>query len=394
MLAACCLAMAPSRGGRPRGGARAAKSAPVWQVAEQEWDHKAVQPAAKATGGRSRAARRQGFYDGLRAYAEHWQPLLQAEWDGEQQLLREQLEQWPRARLAREGLLLSRLEAKVVDELFGDAVVQLGLPPSPAGGRAPLPYHRFAPGDMVALREGDAASLPASPRASPRSMGEGEEGEAVVAAGAGSEGSEGVVEGVLLQRTATALLVVLRELPPALAAGRGGSGGGGGGGGGGVRGGRGAGGLRPTSRATFSLTRHSSAVPFERCSAALQAAADPAISEGEICAELRDLVLSSWRDCDLPPSSSAAPSPPPPKAAKLKGAQVKGAKGAASEGGDSAAVALAAAAAQPPAFLSGKGVNAAALVKAAATAAAQSAPAADRLNPGQLTLTQPRPRRA
>ena len=123
MLAACCLAMAPSRGGRPRGGARAAKSAPVWQVAEQEWDHKAVQPAAKATGGRSRAARRQNFYDGLRAYAEHWQPLLQAEWDGEQQLLREQLEQWPRARLAREGLLLSRLEAKVVDELFGDAVV-------------------------------------------------------------------------------------------------------------------------------------------------------------------------------------------------------------------------------------------------------------------------------
>ena len=112
MLAACCLAMAPSRGGRPRGGARAAKSAPVWQVAEQEWDHKAVQPAAKATGGRSRAARRQGFYDGLRAYAEHWQPLLQAEWDGEQQLLREQLEQWPRARLAREGLLLSRLRIR------------------------------------------------------------------------------------------------------------------------------------------------------------------------------------------------------------------------------------------------------------------------------------------
>ena len=134
-------------------------------------------------------------------------------------------------------------------------------------------------------------------------------------------------------------------------------------------------------------------MPFERCSAALQAAADPAISEGEICAELRDLVLSSWRDCDLPLSSWAAPSPPP-KAAKLKGAQVKGAKGAASEGGDSAAAALAAAAAQPPAFLSGKGVNAAALVKAAATAAAQSAPAADRLNPGQLTLTQPRPRRA
>ena len=113
-------------------------------------------------------------------------------------------------------------------------------------------------------------------------------------------------------------------------------------------------------------------MPFERCCAALQAAADPAISGGEICAELRDLALSSW----------AAPSPPPPKAAKVKGAKVKGAKAAASEGTDSAAAALAAAAAQPPAFLSGKGVNAAVLVKAAATAAAQSAPAADRLNPG------------
>ena len=107
MLAAC-LAMAPSRGGRSRDAVRAAKSAPVWQVAEREWDHKAVQPAAKATGGRSRGSQRQGFYNELRAYAEHYLPLLQSEWDGEQQLLREQLEEWPRARLAREGLLVCR----------------------------------------------------------------------------------------------------------------------------------------------------------------------------------------------------------------------------------------------------------------------------------------------
>ena len=56
----------------------------MWQVAEQEWDHKAVQPAAKATGGRSRGAQRQDFYNELRAYAEHYLPLLQSEWDGEQ----------------------------------------------------------------------------------------------------------------------------------------------------------------------------------------------------------------------------------------------------------------------------------------------------------------------
>ena len=127
MLAAAlwCLAMAiaPQRGGQARDG-RTAKGAPVWQVATREWDHKAVRPAAKPTGGRSRASQRQSFYDELRVYAEHFQPLLQAEWDGEQALLREQLEQWPRARLAREGLLLGRLEAKVVDALYGDPVVR------------------------------------------------------------------------------------------------------------------------------------------------------------------------------------------------------------------------------------------------------------------------------
>ena len=126
------LAMAPNRAGRSR-DARAAKSAPVWQVATRKWDHKALQPAAKATGGRSRGSQRQSFYGDLRAYAEHYLPLLQAEWDGEQALLREQLEQWPRARLAREGLLLSRLEAKEVDPQPSPSPLTLTLTlPSPS----------------------------------------------------------------------------------------------------------------------------------------------------------------------------------------------------------------------------------------------------------------------
>ena len=104
----------------------------------------------------------------------------------------------------------------MVDELFGDAVVQLGLPPSPGGGRTPFPYHRFAAGDMVALREGDAASLPFSRQRREEEEAdeeeadeeaEEEEEEAEEEAAGSEEGSEGVV----LQRTATSLLVVLRD---------------------------------------------------------------------------------------------------------------------------------------------------------------------------------------
>ena len=118
----------------------------------------------------------------------------------------------------------------MVDELFGDAVVQLGLPPLPGGGRAPFPYHRFAAGDMVALCEGDAASLPNMAASSgvgggpPPLDGEGplpnmadEEGPLAAHSDTGGR-AQGVdeflgSEGVVLQRTATSLLVVLLDPP-------------------------------------------------------------------------------------------------------------------------------------------------------------------------------------
>ena len=104
----------------------------------------------------------------------------------------------------------------MVDELFGDAVVQLGLPPLPDGGRAPFPYHRFAAGDMVALCEGDAASLPNMAASS--GVGGGpppldEEGPLAADSDTDSDGLAQGVDGVVLQRTATSLLVVPRDPP-------------------------------------------------------------------------------------------------------------------------------------------------------------------------------------
>ena len=107
----------------------------------------------------------------------------------------------------------------MVDELFGDAVVQLGLPPLPGGGRAPFPYHRFAAGDMVALCEGDAASLPNMAASSgvgggpPPLDGEGPLPNMAAHSDTDTDGLAQGVEGVVLQRTATSLLVVLRDPP-------------------------------------------------------------------------------------------------------------------------------------------------------------------------------------
>ena len=147
----------------------------VWDSGDG-WDHKAVDVEERErTGGRSRAAKRSAVYDGLRAYDGHWQRLLLAEWRAEQSALREQIERWPPGRLAKEGWLLMDLEVmRLPDDFFGEPVVKLTLPPARRGergaaatpalssaGRPPLPFHRFAPGDVVTLCPGDEPKLPA-----------------------------------------------------------------------------------------------------------------------------------------------------------------------------------------------------------------------------------------
>lgn len=87
-----------------------------------------------------------------------------------------------------------------------------------------------------------------------------------------------LTEGIILERTATALQLVVRELPPE--AGGGGGRGGRGGWKGGGRGGRGrgrgeSGGIARESKLTFCLTRHVSGVPYERCAHAITTVADP-----------------------------------------------------------------------------------------------------------------------
>ena len=199
------------RGGGGRGRASGGNSAAargVWQYEDTSWTDKAKPEKARAaTGGRSRASKREALYDELREYAERFSPLLWAEWKAEQAALREQLLSWEPRRLAREGLLLQRLEAQRIDDLYGEPVLLL-RPAAPPGTSPRLPQHRFGEGDMVALSEGDAPVLPAALL---------DDDSADGGAGGADGGGEWPVEGVVLQHTAGNIKVVCRALPEALA---------------------------------------------------------------------------------------------------------------------------------------------------------------------------------
>lgn len=88
----------------------------VWDDAA--W-HKKQAPAisAKDRGqGRSRAWRREHLYSGLRAYSDHYTPLLATEWRSEQQALAAQIERWPPEQLEEEGWLLRDLQAQRINK--------------------------------------------------------------------------------------------------------------------------------------------------------------------------------------------------------------------------------------------------------------------------------------
>ena len=324
----CCvdgLARARGRAGRGRSAAKPSgdRAARVWET--QAWSHKAAGRESRGSGGggRSRAARRSAVYDALREYDSRWQSLLLSEWRSEQDLLREQLREWPERRLEREGWLLKDLEVMRLPDCFGEPVLKCSLRASRGGGgggslspiRAALPFHRFATGDVVTLCSGSTPRLPAwlEDRAP------------------ASQAAEGAIEGVVSQRTATALHIVVRQLPALLepAAGR----------------------RQAATAHPFCLARGASAVPFERCSAAVAALSDPRLAPSTLCPELRSLIAS-------PPSPAA---------------------------GSAAGGALAEGASLPPAFLGRRG---------SASAAAKAATKADagellqRLNPSQLSVVR------
>ena len=96
MFLLCTGAAALARPTRGGGSRRAAKQvsevpdgpAPMWER-DEEWKHKdlpTTEGKARRTGGRSRAARREEFYESLRDYSEHFAPLIQAEFEEEQQV--------------------------------------------------------------------------------------------------------------------------------------------------------------------------------------------------------------------------------------------------------------------------------------------------------------------
>ena len=252
--------------------------APIRTWDSGQWSGK--QPRAQdeaapvRSAGRSRAAKRSALYDALRAYNDHFVPLITSEWKAEQLAITTQIQQWPRSRLLSEGLLLAGLEARRLSrDFYGEPIIQLSLRSTggPESAAPPLPFHRFAVGDVVTLCDGDEPALP------PSLMGFDARNDAAEAKGEAGAATEGVV----LQRTSTQLLIVSRAVPEALlpraapADGRAVP-----------RGGRG--------RAfPFCLSLGASAVPYERCRAALDALCEPDASETLLCPELRRLIACS-----------------------------------------------------------------------------------------------------
>ena len=324
----------------------------VWE--DTTWNRKRQRPSntpEPRSGGRSRAAKRTALYDTLRSYSDHFAPLVSAEWQAEQDAITRAIEEWPRERLVSEGLLLRRLQARRLNrDFYGEPIIQLSLrsPAGPKGAAAQLPFHRFSVGDVVTLCAGDEPFLPPSLAGAP----------------SGARDVQAASEGVVLQHTSTQLLVVTRSPPNALMAsasarrGTPGEDGSGGAGGGTPASGR----LYP-----FCLSLGASAVPYERCQAALDTLTEPEIREQVLCPELRLLITSS----SLKQKSTR------------KGANTDAPSSAIASGGAD----LAARASEPPSFLTG-GRGAA---KVAVKAALKDGPIAElvgRMNPAQAEVVR------
>lgn len=72
--------------------------------------------------------------------ARRWHPLVDAEMAAEQALVQERLQNWPLARLQREGLVLLGLTAAKRGSLFGQTIWVMQQADRRAGQ---LPFHRF-----------------------------------------------------------------------------------------------------------------------------------------------------------------------------------------------------------------------------------------------------------
>jgi hypothetical protein len=178
----------------------------------QNWDFKTVMPIAKCsaneasadvetrTGGRGRGAKRAAVYSALSAYCSHFSDLISEELKNEKTTVYGRLSQWPSAKLAQSGYAVLGLCGQTRGRLFRDHVVRFTLPASSRGSAHPaLPNHKFAAGDIVVISSGDEAPLPLS-----EDMGEG------------GGLPDGVLEGVVLDRSYFYIDVALAILPEGL----------------------------------------------------------------------------------------------------------------------------------------------------------------------------------
>ncbi|KAF7970397.1 hypothetical protein HWV62_24191 [Athelia sp. TMB] len=155
------LALAPSSGPGPRFDWRArAKTGPTTTTSTST-------STSTSTGAGARRVKRvmpphvaavpgEPFHAAIKAYSSKFLPLLRAEQDADEALLKERLASWPLARLREEGYCLTGLSAFWLDAPhFGRPVAAFALGP----GRA-LPEHRFDTGTTVLVSRLDPLKEP------------------------------------------------------------------------------------------------------------------------------------------------------------------------------------------------------------------------------------------
>lgn len=244
------------------------------QAPEAEWSHKAPRSESELADalnvgkgrGRGRATKRAQRYDELRAYALFHARVLRSELEEEQRQARERVQRWTRAELARDGSTVFELSATARGRLYADTVVRLDL------RGAPLPFHRFTAGDLVAVSP-TGSSGPALPAAEARAAASGasDGGGAELDALDAREGGDGSIPAVVLSRSPKFIDVCVRASSAAeassfasLTAGRG----------------------------RWRLDQGVSSIPYERMGLALDTFTTPAAGGGEDAEDaLRDCIV-------------------------------------------------------------------------------------------------------
>lgn len=138
-----------SRASSSRGGRRAEKQEEwerQWeQMTQQRGDDSSLEPyldaaqrAALAGGSCGRSERDGADEELMRAYVASFGAGLDLEFKEEWAAIREHLEEWPRARLAAEGVALFGLSAEHEGQVYRDVMVKFSVPGEP------LPFHTLS----------------------------------------------------------------------------------------------------------------------------------------------------------------------------------------------------------------------------------------------------------